>query len=52
MWVADYNDHKVYAYNMPPSNDTRLSGLTVSPRDIIGFRLGSGSPTTSAWTAR
>ena len=37
MWVADYNDHKVYAYNMPPSNDTRLSGLTVSPRDIIGF---------------
>ena len=37
MWVADYNDHKVYSYNMPPSNDTRLSGLTVSPKDIAGF---------------
>ena len=37
MWVADYNDHKVYAYNMPPSNDTRLSSLTVSPKNIIGF---------------
>ena len=37
MWVSDGTDHKVYSYNMPPSSDTRLSGLTVSPRDIIGF---------------
>ena len=37
MWVVDYDDDKVYAYNMPPSNDARLSDLTVSPKNIIGF---------------
>ena len=38
MWVADFSDDKVYSYNMPPpSADARLSGLTVSPRDITGF---------------
>ena len=37
MWVADYNAGKVYAYNMPPSNDATLSTLTVSPKNIIGF---------------
>ena len=37
MWVADTGDDKVYSYNMPPSDDATLSGLTVSPRDIIGF---------------
>ena len=31
------HDAKVYTYNMPPSSDATLSGLTVSPRDIIGF---------------
>ena len=34
---ADNAQNKVYAFNMPPSNDARLSSLTVSPRDIIGF---------------
>ena len=37
MWVLDNTDDKVYSYNMPPSDDATLSGLTVSPRDIIGF---------------
>ncbi len=37
MWVVDSSDRKVYAYNMPPSNDHRLSDLTVSPKNIIGF---------------
>ena len=38
MWVADFSDDKLYAYNMPGStDDATLSGLTVSPRDIIGF---------------
>ena len=37
MWVPDYNGGKVYAYNMPPSNDARISSLTVSPKNIIGF---------------
>ena len=38
MWVADYTDNKVYSYNMPESADATLSGLTVSPRNIIGFK--------------
>ena len=37
MWVVDYEDLKVYSYNMPPSADNRLSDLTVSPKNIIGF---------------
>ena len=44
MWMADTSSEtpdssseKVFAFNMPPSNDATLSGLTVSPRDIIGF---------------
>ena len=37
MWVVDYDDDKVYAYNMPPSADHRLSDLTVSPKNLIGF---------------
>ena len=44
------------AYPLPAqaqaSTDATLSALTVSPKNIIGFELGSGSPTTSAWTAR
>ena len=48
MWVTDfdasdvaYDVGKVYSYNMPPppsSDDATLSGLTVSPRNIIGFK--------------
>ena len=37
MWAGDNGQNKVFAFNMPPSNDARLSSLTVSPRDIIGF---------------
>ena len=37
MWTTDSFLAKVFAFNMPPSNDARLSSLTVSPRDIIGF---------------
>ena len=37
MWVVDYEDLKVYSYNMPPSADHRLSDLTVSPKNLIGF---------------
>ena len=37
MWVADDDGDKVYSYNMPPSNDARLSDLTVSPKNLIGF---------------
>ena len=37
MWASDWMNDKVYAFNMPPSNDATLSTLTVSPRDIIGF---------------
>ena len=33
----DNADGKLYAYNMPPSGDARLSALGVSPKDIIGF---------------
>ena len=43
MWVVDSGDRKVYAYNMPPSNDARLSDLTVSPKNIIGFDAGRTS---------
>ena len=39
MWVVDITDGKVYSYNMP-SRDATLSGLTVRPRDIIGFDSG------------
>ena len=35
MWIAD--SHKVFSYNMPPSNNANLSSLTVGPKDIIGF---------------
>ena len=37
MWTTDSFLAKVFAFNMPPSNDAKLSSLTVSPRDIIGF---------------
>ena len=46
MWVSDslIKNLKVFAYNVPPqhsmpllSPDARLSGLSVAPRDIIGF---------------
>ena len=43
MWVTDTDDDKVYSYNMPPSRDASLIALTVSPRDIIGFRRGRTS---------
>ena len=43
MWVADITHDKVYSYNMPPSADATLSGLAVSPRDIIGFKRGRTS---------
>ena len=43
MWVVDYDDDKAYSYNMPPSNDARLSDLTVSPKNIIGFDAGRTS---------
>ena len=43
MWVVDYEDLKVYSYNMPPSADNRLSDLTVSPKNIIGFATGRTS---------
>ncbi len=39
MWVANdgLNSLKIFAYNLPPSNDATLSALSVSPKDIIGF---------------
>ena len=37
MWASDWMNDKIFAFNMPPSKDARLSSLTVSPRDIIGF---------------
>ena len=45
MWVADTTDtnSKVYAFNQPPSADNRLSDLTVSPKNIIGFDAGRTS---------
>ena len=43
MWVVDEDGRKVYAYNMPPSNDARLSDLTVSPKNIIRFDAGRTS---------
>ena len=43
MWAVDYEDLKVYSYNMPPSADNRLSDLTVSPKNIIGFATGRTS---------
>ena len=43
MWVVDEDGRKVYAYNMPPSNDNRLSDLTVSPKNIIRFDAGRTS---------
>ena len=43
MWGVDYEDLKVYSYNMPPSADNRLSDLTVSPKNIIGFDAGRTS---------
>ena len=37
-WVSDLRYDKAYSFNMPPpSSDARLSSLTVSPEDIIGF---------------
>ena len=36
MWVADANG-KIFSFNMPPSSDATLSGLTVSPVGITGF---------------
>ena len=37
MWVSDLENAKVYAFNMP-GTDATLSSLTVSPRNIIGFK--------------
>ena len=37
MWVADSGKDKVFAFNMPPSDDATLSALTVGPENIIGF---------------
>ena len=37
MWVADYTDEKLYAYNMPPSADATLSALSVDGVDIRDF---------------
>ena len=37
MWVLDPTDRKVYSYNLLLSDDSTLSALTVSPKDIIGF---------------
>ena len=37
IWVADITADKVYSYNKPLSDDATLSGLTVGPKDIIGF---------------
>ena len=37
MWVLDDVDVKVYSYNLLLSDDSTLSALTVSPKDIIGF---------------
>ena len=37
VWVGDTDDQKLYSYNMPPSDDTNLRSLTVSPKNIIGF---------------
>ena len=38
MWVADRADSKLYAYNRPQYGDPSLSALSVSERDIIGFK--------------
>ena len=43
MLVVDVDDDKVYSFNMPPSADSSLSALAVSPRDIIGFDPGRAS---------
>ena len=37
MWVGEALFAKVYAFNMPHSDDATLSALTVAPKDIIGF---------------
>ena len=37
MWAANEGDAKVYAFNMP-GTDATLSALTVSPKNIIGFK--------------
>ena len=39
MWVADFSDGKVYSYKI----GGLLSGLTVSPRNIIGFTAERGN---------
>ena len=45
IWVTSEDDDKVYAYNLVSrlSDDTTLSALTVSPKDIIGFAAGRTS---------
>ena len=57
MWVTDWSDHKLYAYLMPMplTGDASLSALSVSPKDIIGFKggrrsyeVGVGSSVTQA----
>ena len=55
MWVLDSSDRKVYSYNLLLSDDSTLSALTVSPKDIIGFnaeresyQLGVDSTVTRA----
>ena len=55
MWVLDNLDRKVYSYNLLLSDDSTLSALTVSPKDIIGFdaerdsyQLGVDSTVTRA----
>ena len=38
MWVADFFENKLYSYNMPPSDDATLSGLTVNGTSVAGVR--------------
>ncbi len=39
LWITSTNRFKAFAFNLP-NDDTSLRALTVSPRDIIGFRSG------------
>ena len=40
IWVTDEDDDKVYSYNLQEqrNSDATLSALTVSPKDITGFK--------------
>ena len=39
LWITSPDQFKAFAFNVP-NDDTSLSELTVSPRDIIGFTSG------------